>query len=217
MLRPDAARSVSAPDVASQILGRKPPAPFQGPFALSRQQKRAEEQRREEMTAKKEAEEKQALVDDEDGVVQKILLSDPKATRTLDEFQAHADYDYISLPSKDSIPAQVETVYRDINSMIDNLGLNARALKCFIKGHTEQHKEEGRTREDLEDDEDWCLVEIENLSSIVEKELPLELESGRVKDMAEKLEICSDLQKDLIRLRAKHEDIKKILGGSLGF
>ena len=95
--------------------------------------------------------------------------------------------------------------------MVDTLGLNARALKCFIKGHTEQYKEEGRTREDLEDDEDWCLVEIEDLSSIVERQLPQKLENGRVRDMAEKLETCNDLQKDLIRLRAKHEDIKKIM------
>ena len=42
MLRPDAARSVSAPDVASHILGRKTPAPFQGTFSLSQQQKKAE-------------------------------------------------------------------------------------------------------------------------------------------------------------------------------
>ena len=33
------------------------------------------------------------------------------------------------------LPGQIERVYRDINSMIDTLGLNGRSLKAFIKGH----------------------------------------------------------------------------------
>jgi nucleoporin NUP159 len=45
----------------------------------------------------------------------------------------------------------------------------------------------------------------------VEKDLTRDLESGRVKDVANKLEACDNLQKDLTRLRAKHEDMKKIL------
>jgi nucleoporin NUP159 len=212
--RPDASRSVSAPGAASQLLAsqRLPgrvAGPSQSTFALSLEQQKAEEKRRAELRARKEAEETQALVDDDDIMMQKYLSSDLKATRTLDEFVAHSDY--VGQTSVDSIPAQVETVYRDINSMIDTLGLNARALKCFIMGHTEQYKEEGRTRDDLEDDEDWCLVEIDNLSAVVEKDLARELKNGRVKDVAAKLETCDDLQKDLIRLRAKHDDIKKIL------
>lgn len=207
MLRPDASRSVSAPGVASQILGRKPTGPAQSAFNLSLQQQKVEEQRREEARVRKEQEEKQALVDDEDERMQEFLVSDLEGTRTLDEFIAHTDY--AGPPSKDSISAQVETVYRDINSMIDTLGVNARALKCFVKGHEEQYKDGGRTREDLENDEDWCLVEIENLSNIVEKDLTRDLEAGRIKDMADKLETCNDLQKDLIRLHAKMEEINK--------
>jgi nucleoporin NUP159 len=207
MLRPDASRSVSAPGVASQILGRKPPAPSETTFNISLQQQKAEEQRREASRNRKEQEEKQALVDDEDERMQEFLASDLVATRTLDEFVAHSEY--VGLAKKDSIAAQVETVYRDINAMIDTLGVNARALKSFIKGHEEQYKDGGRTREDLEDDEDWCLVEIEDLSSIVEKDLGHDLESGRIKDMADKLETCSDLQKDLIKLHAKMEEVNK--------
>jgi len=141
--------------------------------------------------------------------MQKFLSSELKATRTLDEFVAHSDY--VGGAPMDSIPAQVETVYRDINSMIDTLGVNARALECFIKGHTEQYKEEGRTREDLGDDEDWCLIEMEDLSVVIEKDLARDLENGRVKDVANKLAACDDLQKDLNKLRAKQEDIKRIL------
>jgi nucleoporin NUP159 len=208
MTRPDASRSVSAPGVASQILGRKPPVPSQSTFNLSLQQQKAEEKAREDARARKEQEEKQALIDDEDDRMQEFLASDLEATRTLDEFIAHTDY--VGPPLKDSIAAQVETVYRDINSMIDTLGVNARALKCFVKGHEEQYKEGGRTREDLENDEDWCLVEIENLSVIVEKKLGRDLEAGRIKDTADKLETCNDLQKDLIRLQAKMDEVNKI-------
>ncbi|TAQ89806.1 hypothetical protein B7494_g1890 [Chlorociboria aeruginascens] len=210
ILRPDISRSVSAPGVASQLLEsqRLSSRPSQ-PSTTTLQQQNIEEQRRAEIKAKKEAEETQALVDNDDEMIQKYLASDIKATRTLDEFVAHSDY--VGHVSADSIPAQVETVYRDINSMVDTLGINARALKCFIKGHTEQYKEEGRTREDLEDEEDWCLVEIEDFSVLVGKTLTRELENGRVKEVAEKLEACNDLQKDLIRLRAKHEDVKRII------
>jgi len=45
----------------------------------------------------------------------------------------------------------------------------------------------------------------------VEINLTRELENSRVVELAAKLETCNDLQKDLIRLRAKHEDIKKII------
>jgi nucleoporin NUP159 len=156
----------------------------------------------------KEAEEKQALVDNEDEDLQRFLASEPVATTTLDEFVAHSNY--ISASSMDSIPGQVETVYRDINSMIDTLGLNARTLKCFIKGHTEQRKETHRTRSDLEDADDWCLVEIEDLSNDVEDTLLQELEASRLQDVEQKLHTCSELQKDFNKLRVKHEDIKKV-------
>ncbi|TVY17781.1 Nucleoporin [Lachnellula arida] len=211
--RPDPSRSVSAPGAASQLLGQRPgsrpPNSIQNTYALAMEQSKAEEKRREEARARKEAEETRALVDEEDDEMQRYLADDPEPTRTLVEFTAHTDH--ASLAAVDSIPAQVEAVYRDINSMIDTLGLNAKHLRGFIQAHTEQFKEAGRQREDLENEEDWVLVEIEDLNSMVEKRLTADLDSGRVKEVAEKLETCSDIQKDLIKLRAKHEDIKKII------
>lgn len=212
MLRPESSRSVSAPGIASQILGsqrlsRPAAPPAQSTFALSVEQQKAEEKRRAEARAIKEASEKQALVDNEDDEVQKFLASETVGTKTLDEFVAHTNY--IGPPSMDSIPAQVETVYRDINSMIDTLGLNARTLKCFIQGHTEKRKVGGRTREDLDAEEDWCLVEIEDLSEDVETSLMRDLEESRVTDVTDKLDTCIELQKDLIKLRARFEDMKK--------
>ncbi|RFU36054.1 hypothetical protein B7463_g252, partial [Scytalidium lignicola] len=214
MLRSESSRSVSAPGMASHLLGsqrlpnRSTAVPRPSANLLLEQQQE-EERRRAEIKAKKEAEQTKSLVDEEDENLQKFLASEIDGTLTLDEFVAHINYDLTE--TKDSIPAQVEAVYRDINAMIDTLGINARALASFIKGHAEQYKEEGRSREDLEDDEDWCLVEMENLSVLIEKDLGRQLEEGRVKDVAGKLETCTELQKDLVRLRAKHEDVKKLL------
>jgi nucleoporin NUP159 len=87
-------------------------------------QQQAEAQRRAANKARKDAEDTRGLEDKDDDQMQKFLASDLVATQTLDEFVAHADY--VGDRSMESIPAQVETVYRDINSMIDTLGVNAR-------------------------------------------------------------------------------------------
>ncbi|THV49578.1 hypothetical protein BGAL_0188g00150 [Botrytis galanthina] len=211
MMRPDASRSASAPGFASHLLNaQKPPGraitPTQSTFATSVEQERAQEQRRLEARARKEAEETRSLVDDEDDKMQKFLTEDIEATRTLDEFVAYSD---VKSPEKgDSIPAQVEILYRDINSMIDTLGLNAKALKSFIKGHTEQLIED-RGRKDLEDDESWCLDEIKALSYIVEKDLARELEMGRIQDVDDKIETCENLEKETVKLRQRFEEVKK--------
>ncbi|KAK6603125.1 nuclear pore complex subunit nup159 [Botrytis cinerea] len=211
MMRPDTSRSASAPGFASQLLNAQKPSgraitPTQSTFATSVEQEKAQEQRRLEARARKEAEETRTLVDDEDDKMQRFLTEDIEATRTLDEFVAYSD---VKSPEKgDSIPAQVEILYRDINSMIDTLGLNAKALKSFIKGHTEQLKED-RGRQDLEDDETWSLDEIEALSYIVEKDLARELEMGRIQDVDDKIETCENIEKETVKLRQRFEEVKK--------
>lgn len=215
LVRPDASRSVSAPGVASQLLGAhkstsdRLSTASSGTFASSLEQRKAEEKRKAEAKTRKEAEETQALIDKEDESIQNFLKKEIVGTKTLDDFIAHQDY--VGNSDKDSIPAQVEAVYRDINSMIDTLGINSCSLKAFIKGHTEQYKKSRWTRRDLEDDQDWCLVEIDSLSNIVTKDLTTKLDQGRIKDIASKLEAYANLEGDSAKLRAKHEDIKTLL------
>jgi nucleoporin NUP159 len=214
-VRPEASRSISAPGIASQLLSSRRPAvnrlprTSSGSFTNLLEQKRAETRRQEEIKARKEAEESQALIDEEDDTIQRFLRQDIVGSKNLDDFIAHQDY--VGNADKDSIPAQVEAVYRDINSMIDTLGINSCALKSFIKGHTEQYKQPRRTTEDLEGDDEWCLVEIEGLSNVVERDLQEELDQGQIKDVIDKLHACTDLERDLVRLRAKHDDIKALL------
>jgi nucleoporin NUP159 len=215
LLRPDATRSVSAPGIASQILGSsksskdRPSGIYNPLLTPSLDQRNMEEQRKMAARERKETEESQALIDKEDESIQAFLSREIVGTKILDDFIAHQDY--VGNADKDSIPAQVEAVYRDVNSMIDTLGINSVSLKSFLKGHEEQYNESGRTRLDLEDGEDWCLIEMSGLTSIVEKDLRQKLDQGRVKDVGTKLECCVELEKDLLRLRAKHDDIKRLL------
>ncbi|KAH6998229.1 hypothetical protein BKA56DRAFT_664839 [Ilyonectria sp. MPI-CAGE-AT-0026] len=210
VIRTDATRSVSAPGMASQLLGarksqfgssivnREPAAPADDPFMVQHRK----------IKARQEAEETQPLVDEEDDEVQKILASDVEGTLRLHEFIAHSN---MAPPAKESVPSQVEAVYRDINSMIDTLGLNSRTIKSFIKGNTEDCKEGGRNKDDLEISDDWVLCEIDDLGEVLDTELYPDLENGRVRDLADKLEACQELSREMHRLRAKQGDLKQII------
>ncbi|KAL7927561.1 hypothetical protein ACQKWADRAFT_7337 [Trichoderma austrokoningii] len=157
---------------------------------------------------RQQAEEGRVLIDEEDEAVQRLLASEAEGKLVLDEFIAHSN---VAPPAQESIPAQVEAVYRDINSMIDTLGLNARSVRAFTKGHVENRIPDGRTPDDLEDPDDWVLCEIGDLGEILEIELMGDLDDGRVQDLSDKLEACQDLARDMHRLRAKQEDLKRII------
>ncbi|KAL7936173.1 hypothetical protein V8C35DRAFT_297047 [Trichoderma chlorosporum] len=204
----DAARSASAPGtapqgqkksqlVASATAGKDKAAAEDAFIAQSRK-----------LRERQQAEEAQLLIDEEDEEVQRVLASEIEGTLELDEFIAHSN---VAPPAKESIPAQVEAVYRDINSMIDTLGLNARSVRAFTKGHTDNRVPDGRSPDDLEDPDDWVLCEIGDLGEILEVELFGDLEDGRVQDLTDKLEACQDLARDMHRLRAKQEDLKRVI------
>ncbi|PTB65459.1 hypothetical protein BBK36DRAFT_1170190 [Trichoderma citrinoviride] len=169
----EANRSVSAPGVASELLAPKR-AQLVASNAAGKEKTAAEDTfiaQSRKLRERQQAEESRLLIDEEDEEVQR-----------LDEFIAHSN---IVPPAQESIPAQVEAVYRDINSMIDTLGLNARSVMAFIKGHT-----------DHRDPDDWLFGD---------------LEEGRVQDLPDKLEACQELARDMHRLRAKQEDLKRVI------
>lgn len=212
VMRNDSMRSVSAPGMASQLLGPKKSQSQTSASITSKDQGKLPEDpfltQHRKLKARQEAEETQPLVDEEDDEVQKILASEVEGTLVLDEFIAHSN---VAPPAKESIPSQVEAVYRDINSMIDTLGLNARTIKAFNIGHTENCKQGGRHKDDLEDPDDWVLCEVEELGEVLANDLYPDLEDGRVRDLDDKLDAVQELARDMHRLRAKQEDLKKIL------
>ena len=208
-LRPDNVRSASAPGPFKALANRK--KALSQLAVPSKPQPSAKEIRKQELErvaaqqAKQAAEEEQDLSDREDERVREELETEVEGTKTLEPFLAHQDY--IGAVDKPGIPGQIEKVYRDINSMIDTLGLNARSLTAFAKGHTELHKQASRSREDLEDD-DWCLIEIGDLYGI-EGELERKLAAGQIQDMQEKTNECRELRRGVASLRAKGSDVAK--------
>ncbi|EKD17327.1 uncharacterized protein L3040_008975 [Drepanopeziza brunnea f. sp. 'multigermtubi'] len=217
--RPEAPRSSSAPGFASELLGSRrlgvrPNGPAQDTLKQTQEEMQAEHRRRQAAKSRQEAEESQTLeLDAEDAKFQAEVHAPVVPSRKLEDFATHTDYDGNS--TMENVPAQIEAVFRDINRMIDTLGWNSRSLKCFILAHEDQYKDEGRGREDLEESDDWCLSEIERLSRLVEENLGQDLEAARVKDAKTKLEACESLQRDLNRLRAKSQEVKKALNSLL--
>ena len=211
-LRPDNARSVSAPGRPSKTIANRKIVPHPATdesFSLPslENQRKQERDRLIAQKVQKFAEEEQDLSDREDEKVREELATEVEAKKTLDPFLAHQDY--IGDVSKPGIPGQIEALYRDINSMIDTLGLNARCLKAFTKGHSELYREGGRSREDLEND-DWCLIEIANLEE-VESQLFEQLEDGCMTDVRGRLEECRELCKELRKIRSNRFEITKVV------
>lgn len=214
MLGKDQSRSFSAPGMASHILGssRRQTQSRLGASIVAKdsyvEDALIEQQRK--AKARKEAEETQLLLDEEDDAVQNLLRTEVKPTLELDEFIAHSG---VAPPAGDSVPAQVEAVYRDINSMIDTLGLNARSLAGFIKGHRELVKQ--YTRQDLSSPEDWTLVGLESLARIIDEDLKTALDEARVAGITGKIAECEDIQRELARDRNKQADLKKVIASRL--
>ncbi|KAK5126420.1 hypothetical protein LTR85_010656 [Meristemomyces frigidus] len=146
------------------------------------------------------------LQDAEDARVQAILNSKPELTKEVPPFFAHQNY--VGETEKPGIGGQIEKVYRDINSMLDTLGLNARSLQGFVEGHVELKKPGERTPEDLEDEEMWTLDEVEQLAG-VQDVIEEKLEGGRLDDVQETLEGLRDDEKEVTRSRAKMGEVRK--------
>ena len=212
LLRPENGRSISAPDPFKALTNRK--NILSQSVVPAKPQASLEEIRRQEreilaaQKAKEAAEEEQDLSDREDERVREEMNTEVEGTKILDPFLAHQDY--IGIVDKPGIPGQIEKVYRDINSMIDTLGLNARSLTAFVKGHSELHKAGGRSRNDLEDDDDWCLKEIEELG-MIEKGLEDQLKDGRIQDVKGRLDECREFRKGISSLRSKGADIARAI------
>ncbi|KAI0404944.1 hypothetical protein F4802DRAFT_206297 [Xylaria palmicola] len=215
MTNNDQARSFSAPGIASQILvaSRKQAQSRLNGSNVNRDvalENAVMEQQR-KARAKKEAEEAQLLVDEEDDAVQRILRTDIEPTLDLDEFIAHSG---VVPPAGDSVPAQVEAVYRDINSMIDTLGLNARSLKAWTDGHKE-FSSENLSQQDLASHDEWTLGDIDQLTYIIDQVLGESLDEARVTDVEEKVAQLQYMQRDLARDCNKQADIRKIIASRI--
>ena len=215
-LRPDNARSVSAPGPQSP-LNRRGHIPTQvvvpsKPQVSAAELRQQEQDRLRSDHLKKSQEEHQPLEDSDDDKIQEELNSEPQPTKKLYDFVAHQDY--VGVVDKPGIPGQIEKLFRDVNSMIDTLGVNARSLKCFTLFHQQPAVSRDRTSADLEELTDWGLVEIADLGKI-EDTLSDQIKSHGLPDVPGKLNELREIQKDVSNLRhqsqhpARTIDIRK--------
>lgn len=209
----DGTRSFSAPGMASQIPGASRPQSSGYAKSIST---RVQPQEDPNVALQREAQKKQSqqdqysLEDDEYEKIQALLDSPAEPSLDIGEFNA---FNSVTVDVHAStIAAQVEALYRDMNGMLVTLGLNARALSGFIKGHEGSRANQRKTKKDLEDFDDWVLCEAEDLNEILDDELATELEEGRVQDIDDTWDTCQGLVRELPKLRAKHQDLKRILG-----
>ncbi|KAJ5303109.1 hypothetical protein N7476_009908 [Penicillium atrosanguineum] len=155
--------------------------------------------------------------DDEDERLRADLARPVEPVSTLDPFLPHQDY--MGETAKPGIAGMIERLYRDINSMVDTLGINARSLESFL---LYQQSAETSDADDWVDtlkgdqpadilDEKVCLEDIDKLDYIIIC-LNQSLDEQRVQGVEEKLEQCRDmLTKDIVTLRGQCASIRKTL------
>ncbi|KIW73029.1 hypothetical protein PV04_01183 [Phialophora macrospora] len=139
-LRPDSSRSVSAPAHPRSVIDQRKAQYQQSGLAaqaarIKEEEAAKEKARREALAQEKiqaEAEQLAPLEDDEDERMRQELDQPIAPSQTLDDFVPIQPRDPEET-SKSGIPAQIERLYTDINSMVYTLGINCRSLTAYMK------------------------------------------------------------------------------------
>lgn len=223
-LRFEASRSVSAPADRRSMIDQRKEAYAQSGLAAQAQQAQQQElarhkQREDEARFRKstaESQEYEDLEDDDDERLREELQSPIQASETLDDFVT-----YQAKPSdegaKSGVPAQIERLYRDINSMVDTFGINLRSLGAYMKHQQEQQPNKdwpqvlaSETPVDALNDE-WYLQDIMRLrdGQTVLDDL---VDKAQVYEYDMKLHECQQiLSQDIMDLKMKSAAIRKSL------
>ncbi|OQE46377.1 hypothetical protein PENCOP_c001G05331 [Penicillium coprophilum] len=155
--------------------------------------------------------------DDDDDRLRDELAQPVEPVDTLDPFLPHQNY--MGETAKPGIAGQVERLYRDINSMVDTLGINARSLAGFLM-HQQPNKPS--------DIDEWVMVlNSDQPADILDTKMALKdierfeemitsigesLDKQRVQGVDEKLDACRDLlTKQIVTLRGQFASIRKTL------
>ncbi|KIW90392.1 uncharacterized protein Z519_09037 [Cladophialophora bantiana CBS 173.52] len=139
-LRADTSRSVSAPahprSIIDQRKAQHQKSGLAAQAARTREEEAAKEKARREAIAREkaqaEAEELAPLEDDEDERLRQELEQPITPSETLDDFVTYQPRPREET-HKHGIPAQIERLYSDINSMVYTLGINCRSLTAFLQ------------------------------------------------------------------------------------
>ncbi|GAB7361401.1 hypothetical protein MBLNU230_g1454t1 [Neophaeotheca triangularis] len=145
------------------------------------------------------------IEDEEDDRIQDLLATSPEPTTEMPPFLAHQDYS--GETDKSGLGGSIEKVYRDVNSMIDTLGLNARNLRGFIDGQMKLQTPGTRKEEDIEDDSIWTLSELPSLMSIQDA-ISDRLDEGRLENPKALVSTLHDEAKQTTRIQTRAKDLK---------
>lgn len=171
-------------------------------------------------TREEEKEKEEALSlsdDDEDERLRADLARPVEPVATLDPFLPHQNY--AGETAKPGVPGMIERLYRDINSMVDTLGINARSLDSYLLY---------QQRPQLSDVQEWVkILKSEQPQAILDEKVSLQditkideavaalrdsLQDQRVQGVEEKLKQSGELlAKDLLALRGQLVSLQKIL------
>jgi nucleoporin NUP159 len=179
-----------------------------------------EEQLRAQQAVQQCQEEEEALSlseDDEDERLRADLSRPIEPASTLDPFLPHQNY--MGETAKPGIPGMIERLYRDINSMVDTLGINSRSMESYLL-YQQSSQTSGVEKlvnvlqsEHPADvlDEKLLLQDISKLDEVVAA-LVRSLSEQRVQGVEEKLDQCRELlTKDIVTLRGQCASIRKTL------
>lgn len=155
--------------------------------------------------------------DDEDERLRADLARPVEPVATLDPFLPHQNYTGDTV--KPGIPGMIERLYRDINSMVDTLGINARSLESFLLfQQPAESPDADKWVEVLRSDdpanvldEETFLQDISNFEDVVAA-ISKSLDEQRLQGVEEKLDECRELlTKDIVTLRGQFSSIRKTL------
>lgn len=219
LLRPEVARSASAPIRPGSAIAAKraelSKSQFGLPQPVAQESQKIQQEKQASSHSRTPVQEPQ-LDDDENERLRAELDRPVSPSEELDSFLYHQDS---SQPlAKSGMAGQIERLYQDINSMVDTLGLNARALSAFMlyQQNPPQRNEfwpEVLQSENPDEahDEDWLLVDIERLDEGYDM-LGEMLQEAEITDVAGKVQKCRNLlSKDMFQLRSKLISLRKAL------
>ena len=218
LLRPETSRSVSAPGRAPVLDRRKAEiakSPMAQQAAREREMLEAREQARAgalaKIKAEAEAEAARELEYDSDEEIRNHLQEPVEPSETLEAF----------LPLNESpdtpkagIPGQIERLYKDLNSTISTIGMNARTLSSYML-YQQQHQVDLDWPDVLASEEpsdaldtDWDLSDISQLHES-NKTLSSLLSPLEITDYIEKLRAYQTLYLETVGLQKTIEHLRK--------
>lgn len=213
-LKSDGLRSTSAPSPGQALANRR--VTLEKSRLANQVNAPSDEEEKENTQGQRLPDENQDLSeDDEDEQLRSDLARPISPAPTLDPYVSHRDYTGESL--KPGIPGQIEKLYRDINSMIDILGMNSRSLSSFLL-YQDNAKEsdyknwmsilQGDTPGDIVN-EKLSMAEVGKLKESLNV-LERDLQRGIAESAQEKLEQLHKLfSKDLMTLRGQFASFRK--------